>query len=79
MLERETRPATERMAHDEPTLADLVRAEGLTLPVLGDALTQPQDVELTVIDYLKPTLSWPFGLAVAGTVLGLVVAVINAR
>ncbi len=42
MLERETRPATERMAHDEPTLADLVRAEGLTLPVLGDALTQPR-------------------------------------
>jgi hypothetical protein len=71
--EQEALPSPERA-----NLGDLLHAAGLPFSTYGDALTQRQDVELAVIAYLRPTLSWPFGLAVAGAVLGLVAAGINA-
>ncbi|QGN31697.1 hypothetical protein [Microlunatus sp. Gsoil 973] len=42
----------------------------------NDMVTFEQDVELMIVDYLRPQLKWPFGLAFLGTLFGFLRALL---
>lgn len=47
------------------------------LPITGrETATLKQDIEMTVVDYLRPHLAWPFALASLGTAVSAVRALL---